>query len=143
MIVIEPSRSFYSKWECSSTIGAVQNLWSKLELLLSESVHVEVLFAIELVVREMLVNAVVHGNKADPAKKIALNMQLWSHFLLLEIADEGFGFDWQHRLTKPLNDNDTRGRGLNIASIYALDIRYSQNGSNVKVWFKNIRKGDT
>jgi len=48
---------------------------------------------ISMVSREAAVNAVLHGNKKDPAKQVHATFSLTSDDLTIQIADEGDGFD--------------------------------------------------
>jgi serine/threonine-protein kinase RsbW len=65
-------------------------------------------------VRETLVNAVAHGNRYSSKKKVLLNVDDSPERLLIEIADEGAGFN-ADAVADPLGeDNILRqsGRGL-------------------------------
>lgn len=46
-----------------------------------------------MVSREAAVNAVLHGNKKDPNKRVKARFTLTSESLSIQIADEGGGFD--------------------------------------------------
>lgn len=48
---------------------------------------------ISMVSREAAVNAVLHGNKKDPAKHVRATFKLTPETLTIQIADEGEGFD--------------------------------------------------
>ena len=48
---------------------------------------------ISMVSREGAVNAVLHGNKKDPAKQVRATFSLSPEDLIIQIADEGHGFD--------------------------------------------------
>src|SRR5579863_9910653 len=52
-------------------------------------------FAAELLVREALTNAVVHGCHADPGKQVRCALRLTGTRLLIVVADDGEGFDWR------------------------------------------------
>jgi anti-sigma regulatory factor (Ser/Thr protein kinase) len=51
-------------------------------------------FAIRLAVREGLLNALQHGSSGDPNKIIKHRLRLEDNFVIIEIEDEGGGFDW-------------------------------------------------
>ena len=70
-----------------------------------------------LAVREVLVNAVAHGNRFDPGKKVRLRISPDENIMAIEIGDEGDGFD-PHRVPDPKmaqNLEKQSGRGLLIA----------------------------
>ncbi len=48
---------------------------------------------IAMVTREAVINAILHGNKRDPAKKVRIGFALSDDALSITIADEGLGLD--------------------------------------------------
>ena len=48
---------------------------------------------IAMVVREAVINAILHGNKKDPAKQVQVSFELSDEALKIKIADEGPGLD--------------------------------------------------
>ena len=57
-------------------------------------------FAIRLTVREGLLNALQHGSFSDPRKIIKYWLRLEEKLLIIEIEDEGGGFDWSGYMGK-------------------------------------------
>jgi len=45
---------------------------------------------------EVFINAVKHGNKNDPAKKVIINAEVNAKRIIWTITDEGEGFDYTH-----------------------------------------------
>jgi serine/threonine-protein kinase RsbW len=71
-------------------------------------------FRITMAVREAAVNAVLHGNEYDPAKKITASFENTGDKLVITIADEGRGVD-PDSLPDPLApENLMRGTGRGI-----------------------------
>jgi len=69
---------------------------------------------ISLAAREAAVNAVMHGNRQDAAKKIDLSLELTGNALIICVADQGEGFD-PDSLPDPLApENILRGSGRGI-----------------------------
>jgi serine/threonine-protein kinase RsbW len=67
-----------------------------------------------LAVRESVANAVLHGNRCDPHKKVLLTAEIQAHGLVICVSDEGEGFD-PESLPNPLvppNLHRESGRGL-------------------------------
>lgn len=92
------------------------------------------LFAINLVLREGLTNAVRHGNKGDPEKLVRL--ELWVEasraqdlMVQVKIQDQGQGFDWQQVQNTPLTETEDHGRGLPIMKSYFTACRYNTKGN--------------
>jgi serine/threonine-protein kinase RsbW len=48
---------------------------------------------IAMISREAAANAVLHGNKSDPAKHVRMGLTLTPEQLAISLADEGKGFD--------------------------------------------------
>ncbi|HEY1900895.1 MAG TPA: ATP-binding protein [Terracidiphilus sp.] len=71
-------------------------------------------FRIGMAVREAAVNAVLHGNEYDPAKKISVSLENTGADLVISIADQGKGLD-PDTLPDPLApENLLRGTGRGI-----------------------------
>ncbi len=48
---------------------------------------------LELAVREAVANAIVHGNGEDPDKRVEVSLKAEDDELVIQVADEGQGFD--------------------------------------------------
>lgn len=71
-------------------------------------------FRVTMAVREATVNAVLHGNDYDPAKKITVSFEITGDSLVIKIADEGKGLN-PDSLPDPLApENLMRGTGRGI-----------------------------
>ena len=89
------------------------------------------LFEVKLLLREALLNAVLHGSRRDPRNQVTLTVLAGDGRLTFSVADQGPGFDWRARLTQPAPPEAENGRGLTIMSLYADDVRYNAEGSQV------------
>ncbi len=71
-------------------------------------------FHIAMAVREAAINAVLHGNEYDPAKKFTTTLENTGSALVFKIADQGKGLD-PETLPDPLApENLLRGTGRGI-----------------------------
>jgi serine/threonine-protein kinase RsbW len=71
-------------------------------------------FHVTMAVREAAVNAILHGNEYDPAKKVIANFENTGTALVFTIADQGKGLD-PDTLPDPLApENLLRGTGRGI-----------------------------
>lgn len=71
-------------------------------------------FHIAMAVREAAINAVLHGNEYDPAKKFTATLEHTGSALVFKIADQGKGLD-PETLPDPLApENLLRGTGRGI-----------------------------
>ena len=90
-------------------------------------------FAAELLVREALTNAVVHGCHTDPAKQVRCLLRLKNRHLLIAVEDDGEGFDWRAALHNTARFPDCSGRGIEILLTYASRVRYNARGNLVTI----------
>ena len=93
-------------------------------------------FSAELLVREAMTNAVMHGCGADPGKQVRCALRLRGNRLFIAVSDDGDGFDWRaarNTAAKDLaeKDLDSSGRGIEILYQYADRVRYSDKGNAV------------
>jgi len=101
-----------------------------------------------IALEEMLLNALYHGNKNDPRKKVSLKMEIDCEKAVYTISDEGEGFnpglipnptDLQRIKTlieeSNPDENDSElfhGRGIYITKTHlASDLRYNEKGNSV------------
>jgi serine/threonine-protein kinase RsbW len=90
------------------------------------------LFAIHLVMREGLANAVRHGNKNDPDKLVEFQLKInRGKSICLEIADQGEGFDWKKQQFSGLPGDTTHGRGIFIMGTYFTRYSYNEKGNRL------------
>ncbi len=96
-------------------------------------------FTVELLLREFLNNAIIHGNASDAGKQVRVEVRVGKKWIVLRIADEGPGFDWRAMRRSPPDENATSGRGLAIGTHYAKRMRFNREGNQVTLW---IRKSE-
>ena len=87
---------------------------------------------------EAVNNAVIHGNKSDPTKKVYVEFECPSDFrLLVRVHDEGTGFDPSHLPdpTAPENLERIGGRGVFLMRNLSDSIAFSDNGQEVEMLF--------
>jgi serine/threonine-protein kinase RsbW len=83
---------------------------------------------IAMVSREAAVNAVLHGNKKDPAKHVTATFELTDEALKITVADEGQGLD-PDKIPDPLAEENvmrTSGRGVFLMRHYMDEVHFRQ-----------------
>lgn len=91
---------------------------------------------IRLALREALVNAVLHGNRSDPTKRVVVACFCECEEgggLLLVIRDEGAGFD-PNQVPDPTGAeaiHSWHGRGIFLMRHFMDEVRYEHGGSEV------------
>ncbi|MBS1825945.1 MAG: ATP-binding protein [Acidobacteria bacterium] len=84
-------------------------------------------FAAELLLREALTNAVVHGCKCDPALEVSCRVRINSRRILIGVSDAGGGFDW--RAPRHRDESAGCGRGIDILHLYGSRVRFNNKGN--------------
>lgn len=96
------------------------------------------LFAVNLVMREGLTNAVRHGNSGDPVKIVKFRLAIENNVSIkLVIEDQGGGFDWKKQQKVSFLENEDHGRGIKIMKTYFNSYSYNDKG-NILYLEKNI-----
>ena len=87
---------------------------------------------------EVAINAIVHGNKLDPNKKVIINAEVDNRRVIWTITDEGPGFDYNHLPdpTAPENLENLTGRGVFIVKQLADQCIFNATGNQVELHFK-------
>lgn len=91
-------------------------------------------------ITEAVNNAIYHGNKSDPAKKIEIAFKSDPHKMTFSVRDEGQGFDFKHLPdpTDPQNLEKPTGRGVFLMHRLADNVEYSDKGRCVSLQFELI-----
>lgn len=95
----------------------------------------EGIFSIKLALEETLVNAIRHGNKLDTSKNIRIAYGVDKNHLIIEVEDEGEGFDYSHLPdpTAPDRLELPHGRGIMLIKHYMDDIKFNGKGNRVRL----------
>lgn len=88
-------------------------------------------FAVELLAREALSNAVRHGCNGDPSKMVSFSCRLGLKRVVIKVEDDGPGFDWRRSIHSAPDDEACHGRGLSIFHLYASRILFNPPGNRV------------
>jgi anti-sigma regulatory factor (Ser/Thr protein kinase) len=91
------------------------------------------LFSIRLCVEEAGVNAIKHGHQGNETTPVWIRYQITSEQVLVEIEDQGPGFD-SARIPDPCADANLErcsGRGLLLMRTYTTWLRHNERGNRV------------
>lgn len=112
------------------------------ELLLEPVACRQLQAELKLGLHEALVNAVRHGNNADPSKCLRVRRIESAFWLIWQVQDEGAGFAFQRRPDQlPLDHGATAGRGLFLIHQCFDDVRWSPRGNRVQLAITRRRMG--
>lgn len=88
---------------------------------------------LNLILDEALDNAMEHGNRWDPKKKIMIQVCLAKNCIEVIIKDEGEGFDYNNRaVPRQSADPEIRGRGISLIKKLS-NSEWLNNGSTIKI----------
>jgi serine/threonine-protein kinase RsbW len=99
----------------ASTMESVDTVEAAAEKLAIEAgLEEDERFRVTMAVREAAVNAVLHGNEYDPAKRVAVSLENTGAALVFTIADQGKGLDAESLPDPRTPENLLRGTGRGI-----------------------------
>jgi serine/threonine-protein kinase RsbW len=88
---------------------------------------------VRLAVEEAIVNGLRHGNQGDPSKCVRVRYRFAAEELVVDVEDEGPGFDPEQVPDPTQSENLERpsGRGLLLMRYFMTSVRYSGRGNRV------------
>lgn len=118
----------------NTEIASVKNNILKVEELLN-SVNAEFKLEeseyrnVQMAVSELVLNAIVHGNKEKPEKKVFVKIDYDDKTMVIVVQDEGNGFNYENNPDPTLPENILKpfGRGIYIVKSLMDNIKYRHN----------------
>ncbi len=98
----------------------------------------EVYFSILLVHTEAVNKSILHGNGADPCKRVVVKAKPAKASLSFTVSDEGCGFN-PDTLADPTAPDclcNPNGRGVFLMKQFSDQLQYSEDGKKVEIKFK-------
>ncbi len=119
----------------ASKIEAISPVVTKIMTLLKKtSCAAEHDFAVETALREALANAILHGNRLDPGKKVRICCACQEdRGVIIIVKDEGEGFD-PANVSNPLigeNIHSEHGRGIYLVNMLMDEVHYERGGREI------------
>ncbi len=93
------------------------------------------IFAVHLALEEAFQNAVKHGNRMNPAKKVMIDYAVDREQVEVRMTDEGKGFDPRSVPDPRVGENLYRpaGRGLLLIRSYLHAVEYNEQGNSLRM----------
>ncbi|HJT33590.1 MAG TPA: ATP-binding protein [Pirellulales bacterium] len=129
-----------------SETGAGQRLLDDLLTQLAEHQWSEhEVHSVHLALEEALVNAIRHGNRSDPSKRVHVLCKLAPERLWVEIRDEGAGFnpDDVPDCTDPERLEIPSGRGIMLMRAFMSRVEYNELGNCVVMEKQRVQRAAT
>jgi serine/threonine-protein kinase RsbW len=95
-----------------------------------------------IAVTEIIMNAIVHGNKENPGKKVRIYVEHDENVMRIVVTDEGEGFDIQNMPDPTISENlyDVHGRGVFIAKAMVDEFQYKHHQGKGSEFVMIVRK---
>jgi len=119
-----PSRTTLSLASTLDSVNTVER--TAYEFAASAGFHADDLGNISLAAREAAANAVLHGNRQDPAKLLDVSLESSPDALTIRVADQGSGFDHDSIPNPVAPENILRqcGRGIFLIRTFVDELRF-------------------
>jgi len=91
-----------------------------------------------VVVTEAVNNAIIHGNKRNPSKKVIVTCKPRGKVLIIKVKDEGKGFN-PHAVPSPIHEENLlreSGRGVFLMHQLMQKVSFNENGNEVTMTMK-------
>ncbi len=124
-----PARHYFAAFPAA--LENINIVCANITKMLAQTNTENILFDIELLAREALVNAITHGSCMDKKKKVTFELRLGCDDIIMEITDSGEGFDWQKEFTKETHVTSEDDRGLPIFKHYTDEVSYNDKGNKL------------
>ena len=114
----------------SAVVEVCKHIIAKLEAL---KFGKDDIFAVHLTLEEAFLNAVKHGNKMDPTKKVKVEYSVDPEKVDISITDEGNGFEPEAVADPRFGEKlfEPGGRGLLLMNSYMDIVEYNKRGNCV------------
>jgi serine/threonine-protein kinase RsbW len=139
--MLSPNRQFswteapdgWSSSQLSSTNEMIHLIEAVIAKMASLGYSDKDIFGMRLTLEEALVNSVKHGHRYDPTKKVEIRYRVCQENALVQIEDQGPGFDPTCIPDPTAAENLERpcGRGVLLMRFYMTWIRYNERGNCV------------
>lgn len=87
-------------------------------------------FALRILLREALLNAVTHGSAQDEQREVRMDVTLEPAAVEMAVEDDGPGFAWIDRGTD-FDICGDGGRGLALMQMYSTEMSFNNRGNRV------------
>ncbi len=93
----------------------------------------DIIFDIYVGFEEALWNAMIHGNRENPSKKVTVETEITRNTVMICVEDEGEGFDPEMLPDPTLDENLLKegGRGVYLMKHLMDDVRFENGGKRV------------
>lgn len=141
MFRIEEDKNLIA-FQISSEFKNVERIINEVKEFLYE-MDISLSSGLKTVIRELLINAIEHGNKSNIDKKVTCRLEKEdSELFRVTVEDEGKGFDFTKvNMRMPKDPENERSRGFPLINSFSEDIEFNATGNSVSAFV--VIKGET
>jgi serine/threonine-protein kinase RsbW len=92
-------------------------------------------FKVRLALEEALTNAMRHGNRLDPGRRVDVHIEISQEKIVMDVRDQGEGFD--HRVlpdpTRAPHVHRASGRGVYLIRSVMDNVEYYDGGRGIRM----------
>ncbi|HAQ41916.1 MAG TPA: ATP-binding protein [Clostridiales bacterium] len=111
-----------------SDIGGIKNIVEEILLNIRDIINENTYFNTKLILYELIINGVLHGNQQDANKQISINLIINKSCVIIEVTDEGAGITYKH---KAFGDYDFCESGRGLMLVEGLSDKFEIDGNRV------------
>ena len=125
----------YIALEYESKFDAIELAKKQINQFINENIKGNNIYINFWCLQEMMANAIEHGNRFDPSKKVYVDVEITEQQITFTIRDNGNGFDWRSKLHQEycLLSSDERGRGVVMSNMFCSKLMYNEIGNQVTI----------
>lgn len=105
----------------------IQDIINKLKNFVKDE---DLIFDIRLILNELVINSVIHGNKCNRDKCVELYLEVVENILRIEVSDEGQGINYD---LKSYNPDELKCCGRGLVIVDGLSDEFHINKNKVEV----------
>ncbi len=111
-----------------SDLSGVKNIVEDILLDIRDAINENIFFNTKIILYELLINGVMHGNGEDTSKLVSVRVLINNRCITIEVADEGKGVNYIH---KKLGEYDFSESGRGLMLVEGLSDKFSIEGNRV------------
>lgn len=102
-------------------------------------INEEIFIKMDVIINEAVNNAIIHGNKLEPNKRVTISIDIGKEEITIKVADEGLGFNPTYILNESFDDNihKIQERGLFIIKKLSSNLSFNKLGNTVIISINN------
>lgn len=111
-----------------SDINGIKDIVEEILLNIRDIISENTFFNTKLILNELVINGVLHGNHEDVNKEICINLIINKSCIIIEVTDEGSGITYKH---KAFGDYDFCESGRGLMLVEGLSDKFEVEGNRV------------